>query len=77
MGVLVIKDEAIICEFKVLYLSRIQLVNQIDNDPSVYNRTIDAYIKAPCQSIKLSPKHPQFIETVFGSGYRFIGEPEQ
>jgi DNA-binding response OmpR family regulator len=61
-------------------LSRAQLVNQIYSDPSshfVYDRTIDAHIKALRQSIEIDPKHPQFIETVFGSGYRFIGEPEK
>jgi two-component system alkaline phosphatase synthesis response regulator PhoP len=61
-------------------LSRAQLVNQIYSDPSshfVYDRTIDAHIKALRQSIETDPKNPQFIETVFGSGYRFIGEPEK
>lgn len=60
-------------------LSRAQLVDQIYDDPAshfVYDRTIDAHIKALRQSIESDPKHPQFIETVFGSGYRFIGEPE-
>lgn len=61
-------------------LSRTQLVDQIYSDPSshfVYDRTIDAHIKSLRQSIEPDPKHPQFIETVFGSGYRFIGEPEK
>jgi two-component system alkaline phosphatase synthesis response regulator PhoP len=58
-------------------LSRAQLVDQIYSDPSshfVYDRTIDAHIKALRQAIEPDPKNPQFIETVFGSGYRFIGE---
>ena len=58
-------------------LSRAQLVDQIYSDPSehfVYDRTIDAHIKALRQSIERDPKHPQLIETVFGSGYRFTGE---
>jgi len=60
-------------------LSRVQLVDQIYSDPSshfVYDRTIDAHIKALRQTIEADPKNPQFIETVFGSGYRFIGEAE-
>lgn len=60
-------------------LSREQLVDQIYSDPSshfVYDRTIDAHVKSLRQSIEYDPKNPQFIETVFGSGYRFIGEPE-
>lgn len=59
-------------------LSRAQLVDQIYSDPSshfVYDRTIDAHIKSLRQSIEVDPKNPQFIETVFGSGYRFIGVP--
>jgi len=61
-------------------LSRAQLVDQIYSDPSehfVYDRTIDAHIKALRQAIEHDPKNPQFIETVIGSGYRFIGEPEE
>lgn len=60
-------------------LSRAQLVDRIYSDPSshfVYDRTIDAHVKAVRQSIEADPKNPQFIETVVGSGYRFAGEPE-
>jgi len=60
-------------------LSRAQLVDQIYSDPTshfVYDRTIDAHIKALRQSIEADPKDPHFIETVIGSGYRFVGEPE-
>ncbi len=59
--------------------SRAQLVNQIYSDPGehfVYDRTVDAHIKALRQLIEPDAKNPHFIETVFGSGYRFIGEPE-
>lgn len=61
-------------------LSRAQLVDLIYSDPSshfVYDRTVDAHIKALRQAVEQDPKHPQFIETVFGSGYRFIGELEK
>lgn len=61
-------------------LSRAQLVDRIYSDPSshfVYDRTIDAHVKALRQTIERDPKNPQFIETVFGSGYRFMGEPEK
>lgn len=60
-------------------LSRTQLVDQIYSDPAshfVYDRTIDAHIKALRQSIEQDPKKPRFIETIVGSGYRFTGEPE-
>jgi DNA-binding response OmpR family regulator len=61
-------------------LSREQLVEQIYNDPSshfVYDRTIDAHVKALRQSIEHDSKNPQFIETAIGTGYRFIGEPDK
>jgi DNA-binding response OmpR family regulator len=61
-------------------LSRAQLVDKIYSDPSshfVYDRTIDAHIKALRQAIESDPKNPQFIETVVGSGYRFTGEPAE
>jgi DNA-binding response OmpR family regulator len=60
-------------------MSRAQLVDKIYSDPSshfVYDRTIDAHIKALRQAIESDPKKPVFIETVIGSGYRFIGEPQ-
>jgi two-component system alkaline phosphatase synthesis response regulator PhoP len=61
-------------------LSRAQLVDQVYSDPAghfIYDRTIDAHIKALRQHIETDPKHPEYIETVIGSGYRFIGEPEK
>jgi len=55
-------------------LSRSQLVDQIYSDPSshfVYDRTIDAHIKALRKQIEEDPHNPQIIETVIGYGYRF------
>jgi DNA-binding response OmpR family regulator len=36
-----------------------------------YERTIDAHIKNLRAKLEKEPKHPQYIETVFGVGYRF------
>jgi DNA-binding response OmpR family regulator len=36
-----------------------------------YERTIDAHIKNLRAKIEPDPKNPQYIETVFGIGYRF------
>jgi DNA-binding response OmpR family regulator len=36
-----------------------------------YDRTIDAHIKNLRAKIEDNPKHPRYIETVFGVGYRF------
>ena len=57
--------------------SRAQLVDRVYADPSahvVYDRTIDAHIKALRQQIEPDPHRPHYIETVFGAGYRFQGE---
>ncbi len=55
-------------------LSRAQLVDLIYSDPSghfVYDRTIDAHVKAVRQQIEDDPHTPKYIETVIGTGYRF------
>ena len=36
-------------------------------------RAIDQHIKNLRQKIEIDPKHPRYIVTVFGSGYRFSG----
>jgi DNA-binding response OmpR family regulator len=57
-------------------LSRAQLVDRIYSDPSshfVYDRTIDAHIKALRKQIETDPHAPRYIETVIGAGYRFRG----
>ncbi len=36
-----------------------------------YERTIDAHIKNLRSKLEIDPKNPQYIETVFGIGYRF------
>ncbi len=37
-----------------------------------YERTIDAHIKNIRAKLETDPKKPQYIETVFGVGYRFV-----
>ena len=37
-----------------------------------YERTIDAHIKNLRAKLEVDPKHPRYIETVFGVGYRFV-----
>jgi DNA-binding response OmpR family regulator len=74
-------------EFKLLqYLanspgqvfSRLQLVNVIlGYDFEGYDRTIDAHIKNIRHKIEDDPKESQYIKTVYGVGYRFIGQPDE
>jgi DNA-binding response OmpR family regulator len=37
-----------------------------------YERAIDAHIKNLRAKLEPTPKHPRYIETVFGVGYRFV-----
>lgn len=56
-------------------LSREQLVNMaFGYDFEGYDRTVDTYIKNLRQKIENSPKEPRYIETVYGIGYKFVGE---
>lgn len=55
-------------------LNRQQLVEKLYSNPAdhvVYERTIDAHIKALRKQLELDPKHPQHIQTVIGAGYKF------
>jgi two-component system alkaline phosphatase synthesis response regulator PhoP len=39
-----------------------------------YERTIDAHIKNLRAKIEADPRHPRYVQTVFGVGYRFADE---
>ncbi|WP_234540861.1 response regulator transcription factor [Paenibacillus pseudetheri] len=69
-------------EFKLLEIlakhpkrvfSRLELVNLTQGDTyEGFERTIDVHIKNIRQKIGDDPKHPVFIGTVFGVGYKFL-----
>ena len=72
-------------EFKLLMLlsahpgkvfSREQIMDAIytDYDEVVFDRTIDAYIKNIRKKLGDNPKNPEYIESVYGAGYRFKGD---
>jgi two-component system alkaline phosphatase synthesis response regulator PhoP len=55
--------------------NRIQLLELTQGEAyEGYERTIDAHIKNLRAKIELDPTQPQYIETVFGVGYRFRDE---
>jgi DNA-binding response OmpR family regulator len=70
-------------EFKILLslaenpgrvLSREQLVNIVlGYDFEGYDRTIDAHVKNLRHKVEKDSKSPEFIQTVYGVGYKFIG----
>ncbi|OPL13419.1 MAG: two-component system response regulator [delta proteobacterium MLS_D] len=73
-------------EFKVLFalarspgtvFSRDQLVERaLGYQYEGYDRTVDAHIKNIRRKIEPDAKHPLFILTVYGVGYRFSGNPD-
>ena len=55
-------------------LSRDQLVNIVlGYDFEGYDRTIDAHVKNLRRKVEKNSKAPEFIQTVYGVGYKFIG----
>ncbi|MEK5400329.1 response regulator transcription factor [Paenibacillus sp. FSL K6-2859] len=74
-------------EFKLLEIlakhpkrvfSRLELVNLTQGDTfEGFERTIDVHIKNIRQKIGDDPKHPVFIGTVFGVGYKFLVSPDE
>lgn len=74
-------------EFKLLHclaqrpgqvFTRLQLVNVIlGYDFEGYDRTIDAHIKNIRHKIEDDSRNPSYIKTVYGIGYRFIGQPHE
>jgi DNA-binding response OmpR family regulator len=51
--------------------SRFELINRVQGyDYEGYERTIDAHIKNLRKKIEPDPKHPRYVQTVLGTGYR-------
>jgi DNA-binding response OmpR family regulator len=51
--------------------SRFELINHVQGyEYEGYERTIDAHVKNLRKKIEADPKHPRYVETVFGVGYR-------
>ena len=42
----------------------------------IFNRSVDVLISRLRQKLQDDPKNPKFIKTVWGSGYKFIGDQE-
>ena len=57
--------------------SREQLVNIVQGyDFEGYDRVVDAHIKNIRHKIEDDTQKPEFIKTVYGAGYKFIGEKD-
>jgi DNA-binding response OmpR family regulator len=52
--------------------SRLDLLDRVSGDAyEGYERTIDVHIRNLRSKIEDDPKHPKYIETIYGMGYRF------
>ncbi len=55
-------------------LDRDQILNELSGiDCEAYNRTVDVTISRLRQKLGDDPKNPEFIKTIWGSGYLFLG----
>jgi DNA-binding response OmpR family regulator len=51
--------------------SRLELINRVRGyEFEGYERTIDSHVKNLRRKIETDPRHPKFVETVLGAGYR-------
>jgi len=59
-------------------LSRDQIVNNVQGyDFEGYDRTVDAHVKNLRHKVEKDSKTPEFIQTVYGIGYKFIGMQDE
>jgi two-component system alkaline phosphatase synthesis response regulator PhoP len=57
--------------------SRMELLDRVQGVAyEGYERTIDVHIKNLRKKIEPSPRHPRYILTVYGAGYRFAEDPD-
>jgi two-component system alkaline phosphatase synthesis response regulator PhoP len=55
-------------------LSRDELLNEVwGYDSAVTTRTVDVHVAWLRQKLEVNPRHPQFILTLHGVGYKFAG----
>ena len=53
--------------------SRYDLLTRLQGDAyEGYERTIDVHIRNLRSKVEADPRHPKYIETVYGVGYRFV-----
>ncbi|HVA33227.1 MAG TPA: response regulator transcription factor [Candidatus Baltobacteraceae bacterium] len=50
--------------------SRAQLLDKLDDDGTVYERTLDRHINNLRKKIEVNPQEPEYVLTVYGVGYK-------
>jgi DNA-binding response OmpR family regulator len=57
--------------------TRMELLDHISGEAyAAYERTVDVHVKNLRAKIELDPRTPQYVETVYGIGYRMRPENE-
>jgi len=57
-------------------ISREELLNAVwGYNAMVFTRTVDVHVAWLRQKIEPDPRHPRYIHTLYGLGYRFIASP--
>ena len=58
--------------------SRGELLERLQgNSYEGYERTIDVHVRNLRSKIEPNPREPQYVETVYGFGYRFATPPSE
>jgi DNA-binding response OmpR family regulator len=61
-----------------IVFARLHLINIVQGyDFEGFDRVVDTHIKNIRHKIEDDPQTPAFIKTVYGMGYKFIGEPDK
>ncbi|HEY0431185.1 MAG TPA: helix-turn-helix domain-containing protein [Pyrinomonadaceae bacterium] len=61
-------------EYRGAALSRDELLNEVwGYDAAVSTRTVDVHVAWLRQKLEPNQRHPQFILTIHGLGYKFAG----
>ena len=69
---LMAQDTTVLATHRGRVLTRDQLLDAVWKEtPFVTPRSIDVYIRRLREKIELDPRHPQYLKTLRGIGYRF------
>jgi two-component system alkaline phosphatase synthesis response regulator PhoP len=61
-------------EHRGVVLSRDQLLNRVwGYDAMPFTRTVDVHVAGLRQKLEPDPRHPRFLLTIHGMGYKFVG----
>lgn len=67
-----------LAERPTIIFSRLQMINIVQGfEFDGFDRVIDVHIKNLRRKIEDNPQTPEFIETAYGVGYKFIAQPDK